>query len=286
MQELSPVVAAHELGRRLRERRDALGLPASDVARAAGCSAQYLSQVETGRKVPAHERLLAFSSRLDFDKDEGDELVALRRRANDRGPLARYSGIFSAELLRFFGFEQGCESMHSFGHLVHGLLQTPDYARAVIASGGARIRQAEVERRVEARMLRQERLRRADPLHLSVVASELALRQQIGGPQVLARQLDHLVDRIEEHAPHVQVHIVPFTVTGHPALGVPVFHLLGFPSTRISDLVWVDTVPGMLSFDDPVAVHDFRLAHAAAVDAALPAVDSLRLIKEAARELE
>lgn len=286
MQELSPVVAAHELGRRLRDRRDELGLPASDVARAAGCSPQYLSQVETGRKVPASGRLLEFSGRLEFEPEERDELVALRRRAGERGPLDRYNGIFSAELLRFFGFEQGAESMHSFGHLVHGLLQTPDYARAVIASGGARIRQAEVERRVEARMLRQERLRRDDPLQLSVVVSEAAIRQQVGGPQVLARQLDHIVDRVEELQPYLQFHVIPFAVAGHPALGVPVFHLLGFPSTRISDLVWVDTVPGMLSIDEPVAVHDFRLAHAAAVDAALSAVDSLRLIKEAARELE
>lgn len=286
MQELSPVVAAHELGRRLRERRDALGLPASEVARAAGCSAQYLSQVETGRKVPANGRLLEFSTRLQFEADENDELVALRKRASQRGPLDRFNGIFPTELLRFFGFEQGCESMHSFSHLVHGLLQTPDYARAVIASGGARIRQAEVERRVEARMLRQERLRRADPLELSVVLSETALRQQVGGPAVLARQLRHLVAVVEELQPHVEIRVLPFSSTGHPALGAPSFHIMGFASTRVSDLVWSDNAVAMAVIDDPVTVHGFRLAHAAAHDVALPAVDSLRLIEEVAREFE
>jgi len=286
MEAPSPVVAAHELGQRLREQRDTLGLPAAEVARAAHCTPQFLSQVETGKKVPTVEKLMAITARLKFEATEGDELLDLRKQAVQRGPLAAYSGIFSVELLRFFGFEYGCESMHSYGEgIIHGLLQTSDYARAVIQAGGARIRQAEVDRRVQARLLRQQRLTGPDPLALSVVMSEASIRQQIGGRQVLARQLAHLVEQVEAHQPRLQVRVIPFTVTGHPVLGAPTFHLLGFPSTRLPELVWLDTVTAMLLIDDPIAVHDFRLAHAAGADTALDVVDSLDLITQAAQEL-
>lgn len=282
----SPVVAAHELGRRLRERRETLGLPAVDVARAARCTPQFLSQVETGKKVPAPERLSLITDRLEFGTSEREQLLALRLQAVRSGPLAAYSGLFSAELLRFYGFEYGCESMHSYGEgVVHGLLQTPDYARAVIQAGGARIRQAEVDRRVQARLLRQQRLTGADPLALSVVMGEAAIRQQIGGPQILARQLEHLAEQVEAHQPRLQVRVIPFTVTGHPVLGAPTFHLLGFPSTRLPDLVWLDTLNAMDLVENPVAVHEYSLAHAAAAEPALDVVDSLSLIKQAAQEL-
>jgi len=282
----SPVVAAHELGGRLRERRETLGLPAAEVARSARCTPQFLSQVENGKKIPAVEKLTAMIARLEFESGEKDELLDLRTQATQRGPLAAYSGIFSADLLRFFGFEYGCESMHSYnGGLIHGLLQTADYAHAVIQSGGARIRQAEVDRRVQARLVRQQRLINPDPLALSVVMSEAAIRQQVGGRQVLARQLAHLVEQIEAHRPRLQVRVIPFTDAGHPVLGTPTFHLFGFPSTRLPDLVWLDTVTGMELVDDPTAVHEHHLAHVAATDAALDVVDSASLIKQAAQEL-
>lgn len=281
----SPVVAAHELGRRLRERREVLGLPAAELARAARCSPQFLSQVETGKKVPAVDKLAVITARLEFEATEGDELLDLRKQAVQRGPLAAYNGIFSAEILRFFGFEYGCESMLSYGELVHGLLQTADYARAVIQSGGARIRQAEVERRVQARLVRQQRLTGPEPLTLSVVMSEAAIRQQIGGPRVLARQLAHLVDQVEALQPRLQVRVIPFTVTAHPVFGAPTFHLLGFSSTRLPELVWLDTMNAMGFVDDQAAVNEYRLAHAAAADTALDVVDSMGLIKQAAQEL-
>ncbi len=127
------------------------------------------------------EKLTAMMGRLEFDSGEQDELVALRTRATQRGPLAGYGGMFSAELLRFFGFEFGCESMHAYSAgIVHGLLQTAEYAHAVIQSGGARIRQAEVERRVQARLVRQQRLTGPNPLTLSVVMSE-AVAAAAGG---------------------------------------------------------------------------------------------------------
>lgn len=286
MAPVSSVVAAHELGRRLRERRETLGLGGADVARTARCTPQFLSQVETGKKIPAIDKLTAIAERLEFGAPDTQELLALREQGTQRGPLAAFSGIFSTEILRFFGFEYGCESIYSFGGgLIHGLLQTPDYARAVIQAGGAHIRQAEVERRVQARLIRQQRLTGPDPVALSVVMSEAAIRQQVGGPDVLAAQLTHLVTQVERHHPRVEVRVIPFTVTGHPAMGSSTFHLLGFSSARLPALVWLETVSSTELIDDPPVVHEYSLAHTAAAKTALDVTDSIELIKNATEEL-
>ncbi len=286
MAPVSPVVAAHELGRRLRERREALGLGGADLARAARCTPQFLSQIETGKRIPALDKLTAFTERLEFDDTETTELLTLREQGTQRSPLAAFSGIFAPEVLRFFGFEHGCESISSFGGgLIHGLLQTPEYARTVIQAGGAYIRQAEVERRVQARLIRQQRLTVPDPVALSVVMSEAVIRQQVGGPAVLADQLTHLVRQVEQHHPRVEVRVIPFTVTGHPVMGSSTFHLLGFPSARLPTLVWLETVSSTDLIEDPTAVHEYALAHTAARETALPAADSIALIKRAAEEL-
>ena len=95
MSPVSPVVAAHELGRRLRERRETLGLAGAELARAARCTPQFLSQVETGKKIPALEKLTAISERLELEEPEAGELLALRDQGVRRGPYAAYSGVFS-----------------------------------------------------------------------------------------------------------------------------------------------------------------------------------------------
>lgn len=283
---VSPVVAAHELGRRIRERRETLGLTGAELSKAAQCTPQFLSQVETGKKVPTMEKLAAIAERLELAQPEHDELRSLRDHGVQRGPYATYSGIFSAEILRFFGFERGCESMSSFGGgLIHGLLQTPDYAQAVIEAGGPYIRQAEVARRVEARLARQERLDEPEPLTLSVVMSEAAIRQQVGGPRVLHRQLKHLVSTIEAYRPRVEVRVIPFDATGHPALGSSTFHILGFTSGRLPDLLWVESVTSTDLIDDPATVHEYRLTFAGAINAALNPAESLERINSVAKEL-
>lgn len=286
MAPVSPVVAAHELGRRLRERREMLGLGGAELARVGQCTPQFLSQVETGKKIPAIDKLRAIADRLEFGSPETEELLALREQGTQRGPFAAFSGIFPAEVMRFFGFEYGAESISSFtGGLIHGLLQTADYARAVMQTGGPAIRQAEAERRVQARLVRQQRLTGPEPLSLSVVMGEAAIRQQVGGPDVLAAQLAHLVRQVEQHHPRIEVRVVPFTSRGHPAMGSAIFYVLEFPTARLPGLLWLDTVIAPRLIDDPILAHEYSLVHAAAAAAALDVTASIELIEHAAREI-
>lgn len=282
----SPAVAAYELGGMLRDLRDSLGLPAAEVARAARCTPQYLSQVENGRKVPAVEKLGAILDRLEVGPEDREELSALRTVAVRRWPLSAHSGMFGSEFLRFCGFEQGCETMQSWSpDVVHGLLQTPDYAAGVIRSGGVRIRQTEVERRVQARLLRQRCLDGDDGVRLSVILGEAAVRQHVGGPAALVGQLDHLLSAQEERGDRLELRVLPFAGSGHPLLGVPMFHLLGFARTRVGPQVWTEDIPSMHLFDDARAVHDFRSTYAEAWDVALGPLESRRLIERVRKEL-
>ncbi|MGH3750833.1 MAG: helix-turn-helix domain-containing protein, partial [Micromonosporaceae bacterium] len=202
----SPVVARWDLGRRLREQREMLGLTGAAAGRPVALSATFLSDVENGKKNLPDDKLDALIASLEFDGDAAAELRRLRAEGGQRGWWSKFNALFSAELLRFFGYEHGAESIHVFGSsVVPGLLQTRDYARAVIETGSPWIRLAEADLRVEARMLRQRRLTADEPLRLTTVLSEAALRQQIGGPEVLVAQLRHLATMIEEHPDTLEV---------------------------------------------------------------------------------
>lgn len=278
----SPVVARWDLGRRLRERRELLGLTGAAAGRLVGLSPTFLSDVENGKKNPPIDKLDTAITVYELDDEEAAELRALRGQAGERGWWAKFNGLFSAEILRLFGYEHGAEAMLTFdSSFVHGLLQTRDYARAVIESGSPNVRLAEADRRIDARMIRQRRLAGDDPLRLTAVMSEAALRQQVGGPRVLAGQLRHLAAMIEQYPETLDVLIVPFSASGYPAMGGS-FNILSFPSPTLPKLAWMESVTSTELIDDATRVNEYSLAHAGAVKVALSKEDSLNLIKQVA----
>lgn len=285
MAPLSPVVARWDLGRRLREQRELLGLTGAAAGKPAGLSATFLSDVENGKKNLPEDRLDALITAYEFDADAAAELRALREECGQRAWWSKFNALFSPEILRFLGYEHGAEAIHTFeSSVVSGLLQTRDYARAVIEAASAYVRLAEADRRVEARMIRQRRLTGDEPLRLTTVMSEAALRQQIGGPAVLVAQLRHLVTMIEEHPDTLEVRVVPFSSPGHPALGGS-FHLLTFASPALPALAWLETVTSTDLIDDDIRVSEYSLAHAGALTASLSRGDTLDLIKQVTKEI-
>lgn len=281
----SPVVARWDLGRRLREKRDLLGLTGAAAGRLVGLSPTFLSDVENGKKNLPEDKLEALVRSYEFDPDEATELRALRIEAGQRGWWSQFGGLFAPEVLRMYGYEYGAKVVLSFdSNLIPGLLQTRDYARAVIESGSPNVRLAEADRRIEARMHRQRRLTDAQPLRLTAVIGEAALHQQIGGPHVLAGQLQHLATMIEQLTDTLDLLIVPFTAHGHAAIGGS-FYLFTFPSPTLPNLAWLQTLTGGEIVEDPTTVREYSIAHASAVEVALSNSDSLDLIKQRARDM-
>lgn len=281
----SPTVAIWELGLRLRERREHTGLTATAAAKQAGCTQGYLSDVERGKTKIAPEKLDALLAAYEFDKAEADELRELRDEANRRAWWSEYSGIFGADMLRFFGYEHGAEWVGSCESLlIPGLLQTESYARALFG-GNPDVRVTEVEPLLEARLRRQRRLTDDDPLRLAAVVNEGALRQQVGGPKVLADQLRHLAAMIEQHPQTVEFRVIPFAAGRYRALGASTFHVLRFSSARLPTLVWQDSVASSDLFDRPSQVREYAFAYSEADDLALSRQDSLAAIRQAVKEL-
>ncbi|MFG1848503.1 helix-turn-helix transcriptional regulator [Micromonospora sp. WMMD712] len=283
--ESSPVVQAWELGIRLRQRREEVGFTAAAAGRAIGIIQAYVSGVESGRvKLPAR-RLAQMIEAYEFEPDDAAELEQLRAGAARRGWWHEYAQLFPAEFLRFLGYEAGAEHIRSFHpEAIHGLLQTEEYARAVIRGGTTTIRLTEVERRVAVRMARQARLDGAHPLRVSALLSEGALRQQVGGPQVMRRQLDHLVRLATERPEQIEVRVLPFSAGAHPAFGGP-FEILSFPSPRLPDLVWQEILTSIDIVDQSVRVTDYLVTFAETRELALGSDESVDLIRRIAKEM-
>ncbi|KAA5836248.1 helix-turn-helix domain-containing protein [Saccharopolyspora hirsuta] len=202
----------------------------------------YISNVEHGRRTISEDKLTQLMDVYGLPDEEQRELIALRRTCEGRGWWARYSGIYSAELLRFFGYEHGAEEIRTYEHsIVSGLLQTESYARAVHRGDGANLRMSEVERRVAVRMRRKDRLLGDDPLRATIVMSEAALHQQVGGTAILEEQLRHLLDLIDRCPDTLDLRVIPFTAGSFGALGSSTFHVLTFPSPRLPRLAWQET---------------------------------------------
>ncbi|SCL25221.1 Helix-turn-helix domain-containing protein [Micromonospora pallida] len=282
---LSPTVQAWELGLRLRERRDELGMTAVAAARASGITQAYVSGVEAGRvKLPA-DRLAQLIKIYEIEAADAAELEELRVAAMRRAWWHQYSQLFPAEFLRFLGYEAGADHVRTYhSELVDGLLQTEEYARAVIRGGNTYVRLTEMDRRIAVRMARQERLKADRSMRLTAVVSEGALRQQVGGPAVMRAQLEYLAGLVTERPEQIEIRVVPFTAGAHPALGGP-FEILSFPSPRLPELVWQEVLTSSDIIDQSTRVADYVVTFAETQERALGSGDSLDLIRRIAKEM-
>lgn len=254
----SPVVANWELVVRLRDRREHLGITVNDITSELNFTRNWWSAIENERRLIPENTLIAVFDILKFTEQERKKLLDLRENATGNGWWNDYSALFSSDLRRLFGLEQGAQGVREFETLlIPGLLQTKEYARAIMQSEPT-IRMVEVEQRVEARLLRQERLHDSDPLNVSVILSEAAIRQQIGGPDVLRGQLDHLLELVEQ--PNIEIRIIPFSATACALFGAGTLYLLDFESPRLPMVAWQETVTTRTVITDATHVRDITMA--------------------------
>lgn len=280
MAPLSPTVARWELMLRIKRRRTEFDVSASVIAKELGFTLSYWSKVEKER-VLAEDKLRKLMSLLEFDQDERVEMLRLRDIAKRRGWWSEYADLLSDEVIRLYGLEHGAQSIRSYTSiLIPGLLQTEEYARAVIANDRARIRQVEIDRWVEVRMRRQKRLTEAQPLQVTAIVNEAALTQRTGGVAVLKGQLRHLLSVTETHADTIDIRVVPFDAPGGVLLTGASFHLLGFDNALLPDVAWTETLVhlGVTEESEPVR-HLATMFATTADEHALPRNESITLIE-------
>jgi hypothetical protein len=173
--------------------------------------------------------------------------------------------------------------------LVPGLLQTEDYARTLIQADNPRVDDEEISRRVHVRMARQPLIRRATaPLQLHVALNEGILHRPVGGPGIMAGQLERLAE-VSELA-NVSLRVIPYSAGLHPGMMSGPFVVLRFPVNgegRESEpaTVYMDLFTGALYLDKPREIERYAEAFGGIWDAALDEGASRDLIHHAAEEL-
>ncbi|MFI9770978.1 helix-turn-helix domain-containing protein [Streptomyces sp. NPDC052415] len=245
-----PAVRRRKLGAELRALRAGAGLTSGEAARLVGWHQSKVSRIETGASgvKPADVRLLLDAYAV-ADSQLRELLLVLAGSDDSAGRhhwWHAYRGVLPPTYRDFISLESQASAMRTLETtVVPGLLQTPEYARAVTraAVGGLDKTDERLDTLVEVRLARQDVLRGEPPLELSAVLDEAVLRREIGGPGVMARQLWRLVEA--GRLPQVRLQVLPFTAGAHIGVTGP-FVIFSFSRTSDLDVVVLDHLTSSL----------------------------------------
>ena len=243
-----PTVLRILLGSQLRRLRERRGITREDAGYTIRASGSKISRMELGR-VSFKERDVTDLLTLYGVEDPGerDALVGLARQANSPGWWHKYSDVLPDWFQVFVGLEEAASLIRNYEiQFVPGLLQTADYARAVVRHGQPSASPEEVEHRVSLRMERQQVLAKPSAPRLWAVMDEAVLRRPIGGAAVMRGQLERLIEAAGE--PNLTLQVMPFGFGGHAAEAGS-FIILRFPEADLPDVVYLEQLTSALYLD-------------------------------------
>jgi transcriptional regulator with XRE-family HTH domain len=251
-----PTVLRMLLGAQLRRLREHAGISRDDAGYHIRASGSKISRMELGR-VSFKERdvtdLLEYYGVTDLA--EREKLVQLTREANALPWYQKFQDVVPDWFHVFVGLEEAAQLIRVYEvQFVPGLLQTEEYARAIIMQGAPGVDPDEVERRVALRMGRQKLLTRENPPRYWVIMDEAALRRPMGGRDVHFAQLERLIDLVGE--PNITLQVMPFRYGGHAADG-GAFTIMRFPETDLPDVVYMEYLTGAHYIDKPEEVERY-----------------------------
>ncbi|GEC05624.1 transcriptional regulator [Streptomyces spinoverrucosus] len=275
-----PAVRRRKLGAELRTLRGRAGLTSGEAARLVGWHQSKVSRIETGASgvKPADVRLLLDAYGVD-DAQLRDLLLALAGSGGAHGRdhwWHAYKGVLPPTYRDFISLESQAGAMRTLEtSVVPGLLQTPEYARAVTRAAVEGLDEDRLDALVEVRLARQDVLRSHPPLVLSAVLDEAVLRREVGGPEVMARQLERLMDAAR--LPQVRLQVLPFAAGAHIGITGP-FVIFSFSSTSDLDVVVLDHLTSSLYLERKEDVEAYTEAFNALQFYALSPKESLDYI--------
>ncbi|SCD89176.1 Helix-turn-helix domain-containing protein [Streptomyces sp. DvalAA-14] len=253
----APTVLRMVLGKRLQDLREQAGLSYEEAGRALDvthATIRRMEKAEVGLKLPYVEKLLTTYGITSPEEIGG--FLALAREANRPGWWHSFRDVLPDWFSAFVSLEGEATVIRAYEpHYVPGLLQTPDYARAVLRAGLPHAAGDEIDRLVTLRTERQALLlRRENPPLLWVVMDETVLRRPIGGRAVMRDQIGALMDATEQA--NVRLQVIPFTAGPHPAMYGP-FHIFRFQLQEIPDIAYAESLVGGVYFDERDDVSTF-----------------------------
>ncbi|MFC0006286.1 helix-turn-helix domain-containing protein [Micromonospora siamensis] len=270
----SPTFVRFQLGAQLRRVREDATVTAEQAAEVIEVSASTLRRIEAGRVGIKGPALNALLDRYGVtDAELRDTLLSMAKTGKQRGWWAKY-GDLPSSYRQYIGLESAAEEVHNFETLVvPGLLQTPGYARAMMAEDPFEPSPDAVERRVAVRTQRQE-LIGSGKLRLVAVLDEAVLRRQIGGSAVMADQLTALLDAGKRW--NVTLQVIPFREGAYAAM-MSSFHVLNFADGP--SVVYIEGLTGDL-YAEGEDVRRCTVVFNSLRGAALSPSDSAAMIEE------
>ncbi|SDY87522.1 Helix-turn-helix domain-containing protein [Amycolatopsis xylanica] len=278
-------IGRRQLGSELRRLRIEAKRQQREMAEVIECDASQISKVERGERTL---KALELNALLDFLKvrgDKRDEMLALGEEARKRQPRKTYSDILSGTFRRLGDLEEDASEIYCFAdQLIPGLLQIPDYIRALVTDSIYRTNapvEAEMEARITFRLDRQRVLELEN--RISFLIGESALLRPVGGPAVLRRQLLHVLGVIDGK-PWITVRVVPLTLGVHPLLGGALSVFRFCPG--VDDVVHQSTVfGGGVYLDEVNETRECLRAFKNCRERALGPAETRRLLLRRVREL-
>jgi transcriptional regulator with XRE-family HTH domain len=271
------------LGGQLRRLREAAGLTPEEAGFEIRGSRSKISRLEHGRTKLKNRDVTDLLTLYGVtDEVVRKKFLALVMQANGPDWWREYGDILPGWFETFLGLEAAAATIRSLEvQFVHGLFQTPDYARAVTRLGRKAAPQSEVERWVTLRLKRQELLRRPDPPNVWSVIDEAVLRRPVGGAAVMRGQFRHLIEVAE--LPHVTLQVIPFTRGAHAGESGS-FTVMRFEERDLPDVVYLEQLTNAVYLDQRSDVERYLEVVDQISSQALTPDETRRLIEQADRE--
>jgi transcriptional regulator with XRE-family HTH domain len=272
------------VGRVLGDWRGRAGLTGDVVAEHLNWARSKISKLENASQTITTADVISMAVVYGVSEAERDELVGEVQHATERGWWLSYGDTVTAKQFdRYVDFESEAVALANFEiDLIPGLLQTEDYVRAIAHAFTPSAQPDQIQHRVELRKRRQARLFADHPIEFDAVVSEVALRQLVGGTEVMRSQLKHLA-RIA-HLPNVSIRMIPFGIGAYPAMGRP-FVILRFNRPEWPDVAYQENLNSCIYVENPDDVAHYTAVYTGLAERALSKEGTIEAIDRLAGEL-
>ncbi|MFC8852952.1 helix-turn-helix domain-containing protein [Streptomyces sp. NPDC057144] len=281
----NPTIRQRRLARRLRELRTAAGLTHADAAKVLGSAESKIGRIENAQSGIRLPDLRALMDAYNVtDPAERTEIEALSREAKQKGWWSRYTNAVDSAYAAYVAVEWDAAELYNVEtNLVPGLLQTPDYTRALIELQVPDATSEHVETQINMRRDRRKVLTRDTPLQLWVIIAESVLHHRVGSLEVMKAQLEALVE--DSRRSNVQLQVLPQEDPMNACLFGP-FVIMSFPASSETDIIYAESPTSTLYYEEPADVDTYTTLFRRLNMAAANVSNSRALILDAIKEME
>jgi transcriptional regulator with XRE-family HTH domain len=275
---------ARALGAALRQAREGKQMLLRELGAAISKDIGVLSRWENGERIPKPEQVARILSTLGVNGQQYDDIMTLAYGTTESQWVATTLPEQRRQMIAYADWEQNASRIVEVAPLlIPGLLQTHDYAHAIMVAPGSGVPSNEVETRVAARLDRRKVITKtANPAHLLVLLGIGALSQGIGGRDVMLTQLRHLLDMAIE--PNIELRVIPNNRGWHPGLETAFALIESAPIA--TSVVFIGTRRSALMLHEESDVRAYRQAIDHMLNVALPSDVSARLIADIHNRME